>query len=509
VILSIYGAVALGLTLWERQPLALVLPAAYGYLALLAGWRLYEPIDAYLPIVLSVAAGALFATSVALAPAAKRLGLRAPSEMWATVLQALAFAFSIAAPATGGARLAILADDAGFVGVTSFESTGLFQTIAVAVALVAMAAATTRWWWHDLKLPVYGVALAMSIVMVLSSAESAGMMAALLLGYGTLAFALTLWENEPLGLAVPGGFGLFALLAGWWFYEPNDAYLPLAVSGIGIGLFLVALSIEPAAKRLRLAVPDRRWSNVVEALAFFFAVAAPVVGWAWLAMLTEHGFVGSVHFEVTALYQTAAAAVALLAGLLFAKAFFSRRIAFAALGSAVAMIAALLQVGHYSPDNLQAYTAPLGVYVLAMALLSLRVRVLPNDVRALIPAVELLGAALIMGPSFAQSLDEDAWYYGAILLAEGIALVILALVQRRIWLMGAATTFVVMDAAHYLFFAGGPVLPNWAILAIAGTAVMAAGTAILLGRESWTACQEKLQSWWYRSPTGSSDGLKD
>ncbi len=507
VILSIYGAAALGLTLWERQPLALVLPAAYGYLGLLAGWRLYEPIDAYLPIVLSATAGALFATSVALAPAAKRLGLRAPSEMWATVLQALAFAFAIAAPATGGARLAILVDEAGFVGSTSYESTGLFQTIGVAVALVGIAAATTRWWWREVKLPVYSVALAMSIVMVLSSTESVGMTAVLLLGYGTLALALTLWENEPLGLAVPGGFGLFALLAAWWFYELIDAYLPLAVSGVGIGLFLVALSIEPAAKQLGLTAPGRRWSNMVEALAFFFAAAAPVIGWSWLAMLTEHGFVDSVHFEVTGLYQTSAAAVALIAVLLFAKAHISRRIDIAALGSALAMVAGLLQVGHFGPDNLQAYTAPLGVYILAMALLSLRVRVMPNDVRAPVPAIELLGAALIMGPSFVQSLDADGWRYGAILLAEGIGFVVLALVQRRIWLMGAATTFVVMDAAHYLFFAGGPALPNWAILAIAGTAVMGAGTAILFGRESWTAWQEKLQSWWYRNQGESRDTL--
>jgi hypothetical protein len=244
---------------------------------------------------------------------------------------------------------------------------------------------------------------------------------------------------------------------------------------------------------------DRRWAKMIEALALCFAALAPVVGWTRLASLAdESGNVGRVHFEVTALYQTSAAAVAVLVALVFARAALSKRLQMAFLGSVLAMVAGLLYVGHFSPDNIQAYTAPIGVYVVAMALLALRLRTPPTGLTEVIPLVEVIGAGLIMGPSFVQSLDEDAWRYGLILLLEGIAFVSIALVQRRIWLLGAATTLVVMDGAHYLFFAGGPAIPNWAILAIAGTAVMAAGTAILFGRESWAAWQKTLQLWWYR-----------
>jgi hypothetical protein len=109
-----------------------------------------------------------------------------------------------------------------------------------------------------------------------------------------------------------------------------------------------------------------------------------------------------------------------------------------------------------------------------------------------------------MGPSFVQSLDDNAWRYGLILLGEGLGFVALGLVRRRLWLLGVSIFFVVVDGLHYLFFAGGPALPNWAILAIAGTAVMAAGTAILLGRDRWTAWQTALQAWWNREPLGSS-----
>jgi hypothetical protein len=44
------------------------------------------------------------------------------------------------------------------------------------------------------------------------------------------------------------------------------------------------------------------------------------------------------------------------------------------------------------------------------------------------------------------------------------------------------------------------VLPNWALLAIAGTLVMAAGTAILFGRDQWTRWQAAIEEWWNRSP---------
>jgi hypothetical protein len=36
------------------------------------------------------------------------------------------------------------------------------------------------------------------------------------------------------------------------------------------------------------------------------------------------------------------------------------------------------------------------------------------------------------------------------------------------------------------------------LLAIAGMLVMAAGTAILLGREQWTHWQASVEAWWTR-----------
>jgi hypothetical protein len=502
--LAVYASFALALALWEREPLGLAPAAAYAFCAVLAAWRFYEPNDAGLPLIFSGTAGAMFVASALRRPAAERLGLPAPSSMWAKALQAIAFAYATAAPVVGGARLLILVDADGLIDGVPFEETLLFRLSALSVALLAIAGATTRLWWKELKLPVYATALAMSLAAALASSNEEGQWVLLLIGFGALSLALSIWEREPLALIVPAGFGFAALLVTWHHYEPHEAYLPLAVSGIAWALSATAIALRPAARSLRWNAPVGRWRLALDGLSLAYAFAAPIAGWLLLAALADpEGLIDGQRFETTLLYQTSAASVALLGLLLAAHWPMLRRLELALAASALLLAAGLLEIGHLRPDNAQAYTAPLGAYLLVLSLIALRVRGLPQIASELVPAGEVLGASMIMGPSFVQSLDAEAWRYGLILLSEGIGFVVLALVQRRVWLLGTATTFVVMDGAHYLFFAGGPALPNWAILAIAGTAVMAAGTAILLGRERWTVWQHAVQSWWYREATGN------
>jgi len=162
-------------------------------------------------------------------------------------------------------------------------------------------------------------------------------------------------------------------------------------------------------------------------------------------------------------------------------------------------VALLLYIGHFRPDNVQAYTAPLGVYLLAATSLALRLRALPDSIAVLLQPIQALGAAILMGPSLAQSWDDGGWPYALLLLGEGLLILGVALVQRWAWLLSAATAFIVLDAIRYLFNAA-QLLPSWAILALAGLLVMAAGVAILLGRERWTLWQQALQDWWRRPP---------
>ncbi len=370
---------------------------------------------------------------------------------------------------------------------------------------IAVAAATMRWWWRELRLHVYAIAVGMTLFVLLSALQADGALTLLLVLYAGLALALVLWELEPLALALPAAYGFFALLAAGRYYEARDAYLPLAVSALAYAFFLAAALLRgrpvPAKPRFGLSV---LWLQVLLACAFAYAVAAPIAGWLRLAALTDQqGFVGTERFEATLLYQLSAASVLLLALLGLAQSWLWRRLPLATAVSALIMVALLLEIGHFRPENAQAYTAPLGSYLLAGSLFALRVRGLPGDLRTMLDPVGALGALLIMAPSFVQSLDDNAWRYGLILLAEALAFTVVALVQRRLWLLSVSVGLTVLDAAHYLFFAGGPALPNWAILAIAGMVVMATGTAILLGRDRWTVWQRAVQTWWNREPLPS------
>ena len=132
-------------------------------------------------------------------------------------------------------------------------------------------------------------------------------------------------------------------------------------------------------------------------------------------------------------------------------------------------------------------------------MLATRARGLSRDVRAILPGVQVLGAVILMAPSLGQSWQEGGWPYALILLGEGLSLLGLALVQRQAWLLSTSVGFVVLDAFQYLL-SGAETLPPWAILAIAGSLVMAAGTAILLGRERWTEWQRSVRTWWESEP---------
>ncbi|MCH7811121.1 MAG: hypothetical protein IH958_00635, partial [Chloroflexi bacterium] len=359
---------------------------------------------------------------------------------------------------------------------------------------VAAIAATMRWWWPQMRLHMYAIAAGTSLFVLLAAVDNEGQVALLLTVYAAVALALTLWEMEPLALSMPGVYGFFAILAAWRFYEPNDAYLPLTYSAIATGLFAFY-----AAFRRQMPA----WTDVALALAFLFAVVAPLAGWIRLSSLADpQGLVGSISFEETALYQTSAAAVAIVGLLLLAQAWLVRRIEFAAGASALLMVALLLEIGHFRPENVQAYTAPLGVYLLAAGILASRVRELPEEIETFIEPLQALGAAVIMGPSLVQSWQPGGWPYALILLGEGLAFLGLALVQRQLWLLGTAMGFVVLEAFRYLF-EGGRALPDWVTLTLAGLVLLAAGTAILLGRDTWLQWQASAQQWWRREPLPS------
>ena len=257
---------------------------------------------------------------------------------------------------------------------------------------IAAVASTMRWWWPEVRVHAYTVALGMSLFVLLSAAGAEGQVTLLLAVYTGVALALALWEGEALALPLSAAYGFFALLALWRYAEPPDEFLPLAVSATGYALFAAFLTLRALPG---LLPRDRAsmWQHVIEGLAFAYAVAAPVAGWVRLAILADDsGLVGADRFEETVLYQTAAASVLLLGVMTLAHGWLvAWRVESTAVASALLMVALLLEIGHFHPENPQAYTAPLGAYLVAVAFLALRAEGLPEDAAALIGPLETVG----------------------------------------------------------------------------------------------------------------------
>jgi hypothetical protein len=169
-------------------------------------------------------------------------------------------------------------------------------------------------------------------------------------------------------------------------------------------------------------------------------------------------------------------------------------------GSAAFAVAVLLFIGRYSPSDPQPYTLVAGGYLVLFGLVGLRrLRLLPQLDDAS-PFVEAFGAAVVMWPAFVQSL-MDGWAHQAVLLAEGSLFFALSVALRRRALLATASLFLALLAGRVLFDAVNA-LPNWIVVLLAGMALLAAGTAILIGRDRWERWQDAMAAWWRSTGEG-------
>jgi hypothetical protein len=217
------------------------------------------------------------------------------------------------------------------------------------------------------------------------------------------------------------------------------------------------------------------------------------VGFGILAADTQASLFEGEPFETSALYEWSTLATGLVGLLALAESSIARRGWVVVAGSAVMLVAILLQIGRFHPDNIQAYTAVIGAYFVLLGLVGLsRYRLVPGlDETAVY--VEALGAAVIMFPSFLQSID-GGWQYEVILLVEAAAFFAAGVALQRRGISArrsgpcARRGRVLFDALN--------ALPNWIVALIIGMALLAVGLGIMISRDRWTRWEEKVASWW-------------
>jgi hypothetical protein len=390
-----------------------------------------------------------------------------------------------------------------FFALTAYTDVDLSRQSELALSYFGLSlaltatAASTRLWWPLVTRHVYVIALTMSAAVLLITIQFEPQLLAMLTTYTIVSLAVvTLVERSPSGLFISAVYGFLALLAARQHFEIDDALLPRLIASLAAGLFLL---------HWLLSTRQSAWSSQLRTVAFAYAVAAPIWGWYQLAMLADaQGYVGSEHLTETLLYQTSILALVALGLLVGLQSRLSRNLPLGIGASVLLLAALLLEIRSFNPSNLQAYSVPVGLYFLAGTLLLSRYARLPSEMAPWVERLYGLGPTIIMAPSFVQSLGTSDETYSVILLVEALLFLAFAVVERRVWLLTIAVSFVVLNALNYLLFSTETRtetrLPSWAILALVGLVVMLSGTAILLGRERWSEIQRRLIDWWERRP---------
>ena len=347
-----------------------------------------------------------------------------------------------------------------------------------------LAGATARFWRREFGVHLYVMALLLSTAS-LSAAPDAGVLATVLTVLVAAFLAVAVWEDSPLP-AVPAAVFVFMAVAAWQQRLDAPQYvIPLAYSTIAAGTYLAGFAMRDAAPR---------WSDAARACAAAYALVAPAAGFGILGVRTEGGLFQGAPFEESALYQWSTVAVALVGLLATVESSIARRGWVVVLGTAVLTVSLLLEIGHFRPDNVQPYTATIGVYLVLLGLLGLwKFRLMP-ELEDTAPAVEAIGAVIVMFPSFAQSLT-DGWFYQVLVLVEATVFFTLSVALRRRLLLGTSLLALVLIAGRALFDAINA-LPNWIVILIAGLALLGIGTAILIGRDRWARWEQTILSWW-------------
>lgn len=361
-------------------------------------------------------------------------------------------------------------------------------TVTIALLLVGVA---TKFWRPEFRLHFYTMSLVAALISI-ATAQDTGTLALVLTVFVAAYIAIAAIENAP-ALATPSVLFGFIAVAVWRAHlDASFAVLPIAYSLVAFATYCGALAIK-----------DRlpQWSMALRATGAAYALVAPVAGFGVLSAQSKGGLFNGEPFEQSALYQFSTLAVAGVGALALVESMLARRTWIIVPASAVLLVALLLQIGSLRPENAQAYTAVIGAYLVLLAVVGIsRLRLIPALGEYAV-YIEALGAATIMLPSFAQSIDAG-WRYQWILLIETIVFLAAGIVMRRRGILSAGALFLVLAAGRLLFDAINA-MPNWIVVALSGIALLGVGMGILLGRDQWDRWQRTVLSWWNSEDDGA------
>ncbi len=324
---------------------------------------------------------------------------------------------------------------------------------------------------------------------------------AIVLGAVSIAANILLVANDPSAAsdttqaATYGLAGLAVLAIAWWRTSPW-----LGVAGLGL------LAIATLYAALTRDNPD---------------VAAPVglVALSWVVMGTTIALqrtrrgeqlapvlrlagigIGAVAIAAAATldpdtgpgtsgWRTIIFTLVMAAALLATEGWLRQDRRWAIAASAVAMAALLMQVGDTEPSNIQEYTVPLALYLLALGWISRRNRALRDVLLA------LGSVALLAPPLLAAQRDGDATQLliGGV---EALMLFVAGVFLRLRVAIAASVAAITLIVLRFLVDAA-IALPGWISLLAGGLLLLVIGTLLTIWKDEARNRLERLQAGWH------------
>ncbi len=273
----------------------------------------------------------------------------------------------------------------------------------------------------------------------------------------------------------------------------------LAFTYLGVGV--VRFATMNAVRTYR----DEIGQFPIVVLSWGLVAAAPFT--AWLALSDRMANEGGVAVEMVE-YRAFIAGVFAFAPLLLFEARRLRARWALVSSSVVAMTALLLTIAAFRVDDVQAYTVPVGLYLIAFGLVVRRSVHVVERHMMLHELVLLVGVAIILGPQVREGLQPDGAEWGGVILLEGLALLLVGFLLASRWLTVSGVVAISAVAIRWLAVNSGDAIPYWVTLGGVGMLLLALGTVMLLARDRWSAFKHATTSWWGTSATLRGVGIE-
>jgi hypothetical protein len=326
--------------------------------------------------------------------------------------------------------------------------------------------------WSGIGLLAISTAANMSMTGDSASSGEYGTSAAIYLGVGlaVLAIGLRTARTSPSYVA----FVTLTLAAGQFARAISDSDWAVILAFVMLSWIVIGASFGLPAEGM-WSGQSRVWTNSALGIGAF-AVLVPGTNFI------------DVEDTDTA-RQVFVIALVSMAGLLAVDARLRRERLRAIIGSALAMLALLVQISIREPENMLRYTIPLGLYLLGLGVV-IRKDAQQRDI--------LLGAGsgVLLAPALLLAQAEGE--FGYVLLTGGfsIGLFLIGIVLRLRVLIAAGMIGVTIIVLRMLVDAV-LALESWITLLTVGLVLLGGGTASLVWKEALRARLERLQAAWH------------